>query len=286
MSRAALLSLLLHVLVLAVLLISIRPHRREEFVQPSTFALVFENGGAPRATAPPAIRHGPPLKASAPARPLPPPPPAPPPRVTPSPPAPPRVVPPLSPPVIRPGFAVHLPPSAEVQAFLQPPPLPRPAPAPAVPPAPARPPAPPQHALVLGSLSYGNAPHPAPAVPSRGLNLALSQSEIRHAFAPDFAIRGNIGPDWRAELTRWVDRRKYYPYAAAEMGQQGSVEINLVISRTGRVETVRLLRSSGSPFLDSAWLGLFRNARVPPFPPGTKADRITIRATMHYILID
>lgn len=191
----------------------------------------------------------------------------------------------------QPGFAVHLPAAGELQALLlPPPPLPRATPPPVPLPAPAhRPtarPAPLAHTILMPSMSFGSAPRAAPATPGRGLNLALSQSVIRNAFAPDFAVEGHIGPDWLAELTRWVNQRKYYPDSAIQMGQQGAVEIALVIDRTGKVESARLLQSSGSPFLDSAWLGMFQGAVVPPFPPGTKADRITIRATMHYILVD
>lgn len=262
LSRSAALSFLLHLLVLAALIIGVERHHAQEFVPPAPIAMVFEHGGAARATAPHTTRHGPPLAPVLPRPPAAPPPPA------------------------APGLSVRLPSAPEVQAFLQPPPLPRPAPLPPPPPAPARKPAAPPHTLYLPSLSFGRAPQHAPAVPSRGLNLALSQSELHRAYAPDFAIEGRIGPDWRALLSRWVDQRKYYPYSALEMGQQGSVEIRLVIDKSGKVDAVSLLQSSGSPFLDQAWLGLFRGAHVPPFPPGTTADRIIIRATMDYILIE
>ncbi len=285
LSRSATLSVLLHLVVLAALVIGIERHREEAFVPPAPIAVVFEHGGAARATAPRPMRHGPPLAVS--------------PSSLPAPTAPPErnarperaALPPVPAPAPHsaPGIVVRVPSTPEVQAFLQPPPLPRPAPLPVAPPAPApaRRPAPvPPRTLYLPTFSFGTAPHAAPAAPSRGLNLALSQAELHRAFAPDFAIEGNIGPDWRAELARWVDERKYYPYSALEMDQQGSVEIRLVIEKSGKVAAVSLLQSSGSPFLDSAWLGMFRGAWVPPFPPGTEAPRITIRATMHYILIE
>lgn len=204
-------------------------------------------------------------------------------------------------------YSVWLPPS-ETQAFLQPPsiPAPRPfipAPLPVpptpprhVPPPPPQPavartpaPAPPaQHYLVLNHMSYGTpAATDAPAPQSSGrLNLALNQSLLNASLSRDFNIQGNIGPDWRAELTQWVNARKYYPEQALELGQQGAVMVRLVIARDGSVRDVQLLQSSGSPFLDSAWLGLFEGARLPPFPPGTPSDQITLEATMHYILVN
>ncbi|HWA81655.1 MAG TPA: TonB family protein [Acetobacteraceae bacterium] len=230
-----------------------------------------------------------------------------PPRAAPSAVAPPTVAPaPLEsgPSASEQQYSVWLPPS-ETQAFLQPPSLPAPrpfipAPLPVPPtpprhvpppppqPAVARPAAPAQRYLVLNNMSYGTpATTDAPAPQSSGrLNLALNQSLLNASLSRDFNIQGNIGPDWRAELTQWVNARKYYPEQALELGQQGSVMIRLVIARDGSVRDVQLLQSSGSPFLDSAWLGLFEGARLPPFPPGTPSNQITLEATMHYILVN
>ncbi|MGH7067920.1 MAG: energy transducer TonB [Acetobacteraceae bacterium] len=290
LSRSALISVLLHGVVLAALVIFMQRRQPAEYVPPAPIAMVFEHGGAARTTAPPAARRGPPETAAlsgrpsqnVPVRPLPGPPPA-------APPVPPKPAPRPAPP----GVAVHLPAEAQMQAFLEPPKIARPAPLPEVAPAPApqpsATPAPqklPPHTLFVPSLSFGATPKATPQAPGRGLNLALNQSELQRAFAPAFAVEGKIDPDWLSELSNWVDRRKYYPYSAAEMGQQGSVELRLVIERNGQVAGVRLLQSSGSPFLDQAWLGMFRGARVPAFPAGTKAEQIIIRATMHYILVD
>ena len=84
---------------------------------------------------------------------------------------------------------------------------------------------------------------------------------------------------------KWVEARKYYPDVAAEMGQQGTAGIVLVVARDGRVKSVRLVEDSGSPFLNQAWVGMFRNVQVPPFAPGAKDDEVTIHATMRYILV-
>ncbi len=352
-------SLLLHLLVLALVVASVRPRRHpHEYVPPAPVAMVFENGGAPRPAAPKAQRLGPPERARPASRPAvvrpvsprvvaqsappsavqasPPPPlsPAAPhplaavaaPRAVPAPqaPPPPKVPPPEQlaraappPPMLRPvspppaalappgppaqpsaqQYSVRLP-QSEIQAFLQPQsvPAPRPfVPAPLpVPPTPPRnvpaPPAPPAtRYLVMNNLSYGGAPQGGAAAPSPQsgqLNLALNQSVMRNAFAREFSIQGNIGPDWKAELSQWVNERKYYPQQALQMDQQGAVAIRLVVARDGSVRDVTLLQSSGSPFLDQAWLGLFQGARVPPFPPGTPADQITLEATMHFILVN
>jgi protein TonB len=279
--------------------------------------MIFEHGGSPHAATPRARLHGPPERPHPAPHPLarvsPPPVKRPAPahlalaRPVPSPVRPaPSVTrrPPPQPPSEQ-QYSVRLEPNAEMQALLRPPPLPAPrpfvplpvppAPPRHVPPAPSPPVAP--HYLVMNNMSYGapapGAPagasagaSPPPSAQRGGLNLALNEPVMRNAFGNQFTIHGEIGPDWRAELTQWVNERKYYPEQAIEMDQQGAVMIHLVVERDGTVRSVTLEQSSGSPFLDSAWLGLFQGARLPPFPPGTPSSQITLDATMHYILVN
>ena len=61
---------------------------------------------------------------------------------------------------------------------------------------------------------------------------------------------------------------KYYPQAAEEQGQQGSVEIEFTVDRKGNVTGLHLLNGSGSPFLDQAWLGHVRAEPVAALPAG------------------
>ncbi len=133
-------------------------------------------------------------------------------------------------------------------------------------------------------MSYGNPDQPAP--PShQALNLSLPQSDAQAVAAQDLTIKGNIGADWKAAFHKWVDEHKYYPDAAVAQGQQGNVQIQFIVDRNGHVTGLHLLGSSGSPFLDQAWLGLFEDAQLPSFPPGTASDNVTIDATMHFELV-
>ena len=141
--------------------------------------------------------------------------------------------------------------------------------------------------MMLNGMSYGNTSPASPPAPNarRGLNLSLPQTEAQAANTPELAIKGEIGADWEAALDRWVEAHKYYPQAAIEQDQQGSVKIEFTVDRAGNVTGLHLLNGSGSPFLDQAWLGLFAQNRLPQFPPGTKSDHITVDATMHFELI-
>ncbi|MGH7080073.1 MAG: hypothetical protein ACREFU_18500, partial [Acetobacteraceae bacterium] len=68
LSRSALVSILLHAVVLAALVIFVQRREPAESTPPSPIAMVFEHGGSTRARAPRAARHGPPETASLPAR--------------------------------------------------------------------------------------------------------------------------------------------------------------------------------------------------------------------------
>ena len=245
--------MLLHVLALAIALYTReRPLPQEE--APSGVSVTLDNGGAQQTMAPPAPLHGPAQPAQSPATPPPPPPSS-----------------------TLPEVNLNMP----LSAFSElPPPQPQPRPV-------TRPhPAPPHYVMMLSGMSYGNTSAATPAPPAkRALNLDLAESDAQAVLGPEMTVQGNIGADWDAALTQWVNEHKYYPEAAAEQNQQGSVEIAFTVDRHGNVTGLHLLNGSGSPFLDQAWLGLFQGAQLPPFPPGTKDDHTTVDAIMHYELV-
>jgi periplasmic protein TonB len=248
----------MHALVLALALYTRPPRLPPAQEAPASFSVVFDNGGAQQTMAPPAPNPGPPQPAQTPTAPPPPPPP---------------------PAQAQPEVNLDVPQNLLAQL---PPPPPHPAPQ-------ARPhphPAPPHYAMMLNGMSYGSPSPVAPATPShRALNMDLPQSDAQAVAGPQLTVKGDIGADWMSELTDWVNAHKYYPAQAAEQGQQGTSEIEFTVDRKGNVTGVHLLNSSGSNFLDLAWLGLFQGVTLPPFPAGTKSDHITVDATMQYTLV-
>ena len=175
------------------------------------------------------------------------------------------------------------------------PPLPPPpAPPPPTPPR-LRPPAPPRQAL--GSLSspmdlnFGpaasRAPAPRGSVASRAIDFSLGAPKPgpnrSEAF---FDIRAaNIGADWAQGLAAYWLRHRYYPSQAAEAGEDGTVKIQIVVNRLGRVQSVEVLTRSGSPWLDMAAVGTWRNAQLAPLPAENSDPTITIPLTINYLLI-
>jgi periplasmic protein TonB len=56
---------------------------------------------------------------------------------------------------------------------------------------------------------------------------------------------------------------RHYPEAARARGEQGTVRLALTISRDGRVQSARIIGSSGSSALDQAALQMARSASCP-----------------------
>ncbi len=125
---------------------------------------------------------------------------------------------------------------------------------------------------MLGNWSLGS--------PKRG-----AQSPSPKGSAASADISTDLGADWNNALNEWIEQRQYYPIQAAENGEEGDVTVSFVVAADGRVLSVQLERRSGSQWLDMALQAMFRDARVPAFPPGTTDTETTVQLTMHYIII-
>lgn len=244
----------------------------------------------------PATATPPPAPAPSPEPPQPPPPA---PETLPEPPQPPETPPPPQAQAPTPPAPpqVQLPPQEQPQAE----PLPEPPIPPVTPPTPAPPtptPPRPRRPTQLARPTYRPPPRnpsgfPAPQDWSFGGGLpshpsrqgAQGQAEQSGPSQPAPRISGaQLGRDWIAAYSAWVQAHLYYPEQAALNGEDGTAEVILDIDRYGKVLSVELVTPSGSQWLDLSTQGMFRGAHVPPFPQGTKEDTATIDQTIHYIL--
>jgi TonB family protein len=171
-----------------------------------------------------------------------------------------------------------------------------PAPLPPLAPRPPRPrPAPPRPQFgSLGApmdLNFGQAASRAPAPRgssgSRAIDFSLGAPKPgpnkSEAF---FDIRAaNIGADWAQGLAAYWRRHRFYPQQAAENGEDGTVQVVLVVNRLGRVQSVEVKSRSGSPWLDMAAVATWRNAQLAPLPAENTDPTITIPLTINYILL-
>lgn len=215
-----------------------------------------------------------------------PPPPPEPPKPEPEPPKPER--PPPEPPKPPPPAPKPPPPAPK-----PPPPAPKPPP-----PRPASPPAQAQQAPKFGDYFF------IPPAPSgRGSRSGRSGGPIDLSLGPvdrfnstpprrnpndatsDIQVSGaQVGSDWMEQLRRWWIEHRFYPQQAAENGEAGTVQIRVIVNRTGKVLQVELVSRSGSTFLDAAAQSTFRGRMLPPFPPQTPENEATLTLTINYFL--
>jgi TonB family protein len=74
-----------------------------------------------------------------------------------------------------------------------------------------------------------------------------------------------------------------YPEIALRYGLQGRLSLEFTVSGNGELETLRLVRSSGSTLLDEEALRAIKAAApFPPIPPWIKSNPLRISATMEY----
>jgi len=126
--------------------------------------------------------------------------------------------------------------------------------------------APPQRAAVRAAVN----PAGAPGHPPAGQNAAGGGSEA------------NNGAAWMGKLKQWWDVHSFYPKEASQTNAGGNVKVHIVISPDGQVTSIELVEGSGLSVLDAAALAVFRNAHLPPFPPGTPAPPADVVVTLHY----
>ncbi len=291
-------SVLLHLALLAaIIVLAQRAPPPIESPPANGFQLVFApaHAGASRAPVPSRrqsnLVRSVPRPATPPPKPLPvfapaPPVPVPPPRPAPAP-APPPVPRPPPPPAPPPSVSLTVPPPAAATFALPTPvPLPRPppplpAPPPTVPRPVARAPAHNPFAAPM-QLSFGG--------PVRRGPLDLSAGRFSHALAAmqegTSVQSDDVGAGWLNALSAWLQEHGYYPQAAANQGQQGTVRVRFVVRQDGTVLSVVLVTPSGSPILNMAPPAWLRGARLPSLPAGTKHGQATVLLTVRFILIE
>jgi len=205
---------------------------------------------------------------------------------------------PPPPPEPMPELDMHPQLAAPTPLELNPPPPPPPPPR--QPPAPSRPASPLAGTVDLGrSIPMLQAPQPAPRrrpPPGGQMDMALGPVPERSlmprrdspATGSPLSYVSGAKPslDWGSAFQQWVQRRMFYPRAAVQAREDGAVVLRVTVQKDGRISAVRVTTSSGSHWLDSASLSLFRDQVGPAFPPEMldQQDSTTLTFTTNYIL--
>ena len=87
-----------------------------------------------------------------------------------------------------------------------------------------------------------------------------------------------------ASIKRKIELVWQYPYEAATAGIQGELTLDFVIARSGKVDSIELVRSSGSKILDEEAIRSIRKAApFDPIPTQYKIPSLLIRGRFVYI---
>jgi protein TonB len=116
------------------------------------------------------------------------------------------------------------------------------------------------------------------AASTAGSSVQASQGQN----AASRAGEANNGAAWMGKLQQWWDQHSFYPKEASQTNEGGSVRVRIIITPDGQVTSIGVVQGSGSSVLDAAALAVFRNAHLPPFPPGTPAPAADVVVTLHY----
>ena len=115
------------------------------------------------------------------------------------------------------------------------------------------------------------------------MGLLIEGGQLKDAV-PHVSSPGADG-DYLELLSEYVETHKFYPERAAANGEDGVAVIRATIARDGTVRDVHLVESSGSRDLDIAWISLFRDHRLAPFPDDMREQQRDFTLSMDYVLI-
>ncbi len=206
------------------------------------------------------------------------------------------------PPAPAEAIAVPIAPAAPVQTAEIPPPTPAqdvPPPLP-VPQAEITPPMPAPAPDVPPTVQQAEIPPPMPvpvrvthpSPPRAVAQPAAARAPVSSAAGPTHTTDGQSAPGrastasngavWMGKLKQWWDQHSFYPKEASQTNEGGNVKVHVSIAADGQVTSIEVVQGSGSSVLDAAAVAVFRNAHLPPFPPGTPAPPADVVVTLHY----
>ena len=145
-------------------------------------------------------------------------------------------------------------------------------------------------------------PEPKPKAPDPSTTPPVDASQAKAAEAakaaesqaPNAAVapatsQGTAGTPIQTDIGKLVvvyqpDADPYYPSFSKRAGEQGEVEVRLIIDEAGIVEEVALLRSSGFPRLDRAASEIGKRYRFKPYSVNGNPARISTNLLIKFNL--
>ena len=103
---------------------------------------------------------------------------------------------------------------------------------------------------------------------------AKKRTRFDPLMTQDLSCRG-----YRYAIWKKIDKRLFYPQAAANGKASGRVVVRFEVTRDGQLAALKLLQGSGFELLDKeALMAVRKAAPLPKFPPAIAGNRIAIRS--------
>ncbi len=143
-------------------------------------------------------------------------------------------------------------------------------------------PAPPVFVIASGAPPQAPAPLAASAAKSSPMpggtsgNGPMGQAASGNGTGGNGAgLSGCLDPVWMRAVTERVRQFFYYPPAALAVRATGVVMIHFSVRRDGRIDGLRISKSSGNDGFDKAAIDIMRKAQpLPPIPERMHTDRV------------
>jgi protein TonB len=146
-----------------------------------------------------------------------------------------------------------------------------------------RAPAPPPSARAVAPEPDVIAERPLPSLKDLLPSATWSSSNAHDSSPVSLNTRDPVYVDYFTRIKQLIDSQWEYPELALRYGLQGTLTLEFTIGGNGRLEQLRLVRSSGSQLLDEEALRAIKAAApFPPIPPWIKPNPLSIAASMEY----
>lgn len=92
-------------------------------------------------------------------------------------------------------------------------------------------------------------------------------------------------PDYRTQVSAWLERHKEYPMSARRKDEQGMAMVSFTFDRQGNILDYQLLRATGHDSLDQAVAEMLENANpLPKMPEEIAQNRMTWTLPVYFRL--
>ena len=130
-------------------------------------------------------------------------------------------------------------------------------------------------------------PRPAPVAPQPEGGLTRVSAANPREFFVSIDARGSVFAEYLAGWKARMERLGTLNFPSVSRGRAGNPVVEVAVAADGKLDSVRVTRSSGNGALDQAAVDLVRLASpFDPFPPAVRAQYDTLRFAYEWRFID